>query len=728
MKNLTKSLCSIFLFSFLMPAFLNAAPAYLNYQGRLVDANGNPLSGTYSLTFRIYDAASAGTLIWNETQSLALDNGIFNASLGASTALAPSVFSSDTRYLEVQVGADSPMTPRTRLLSVPYSIYAASAAYAVGSDIADGQVTNAKIVTMAASKLTGALPAIDGSALTNLTAANISAGSLGAGVIASSVAVGSIYTNSIPDSAVTDAKIVGMSSSKLSGALPAIDGSALTGVVATNVTAAGVQAGSLGAGVIASSVAVNSIYINSILDSAVTDAKIAGMSSSKLSGALPAISGASLTTLTAANISAGSLGANVIASSVAVGSIYVNSILDSAVTDAKIAGMLSSKLSGALPAIDGSALTGIVATNVTAAGVQAGSLGASVIASSVAVGSIYTDSLRAGAVTDTKIDAGANISASKLGIGAVGNAEFNYLDGVTSAIQTQLDGKATLSGVNTWTSSQTVTAPLGVKVTYGVTAGSATITDATASALDVAGGINAGSGNVGIVDTTGKIPALSSTYLADVSGANLTLLNPANISAGSLGSGVIASSIAAGGVYTGAIAADAVTSAKVAADTLAAADIAAGAVESSEILDGTIDTVDIKDGAVTVAKISATAIIKLQDTLQSGATFYVSSGTVAGQFKVDDALVIAEGKLADSTVLSADIKDGEVASADIAADAVTSAKVAAAAVTSAKIATLDAALTFGSGSSAAAAANQTGITVSTRIFVASGVNFSTITP
>lgn len=57
-----------------------------------------------------------------------------------------------------------------------------------------------------------------------------------------------------------------------------------------------------------------------------------------------------------------------------------------------------------------------------------------------------------------------------------------------------------------------------------------TLANTGASALDVAGGINAGSGNVGIVDTTGKIPALSSTYLANLSGANLTSLNGTNVS------------------------------------------------------------------------------------------------------------------------------------------------------------------------------------------------------
>jgi len=49
-----------------------------------------------------------------------------------------------------------------------------------------------------------------------------------------------------------------------------------------------------------------------------------------------------------------------------------------------------------------------------------------------------------GAVTDVKIASG--VDAVKIGAGAVSNTEFGYLDGVTSAIQTQLNGKqATLT-------------------------------------------------------------------------------------------------------------------------------------------------------------------------------------------------------------------------------------------------------------------------------------------
>lgn len=76
-------------------------------------------------------------------------------------------------------------------------------------------------------------------------------------------------------------------------------GSALTGITASQVAASGVQAGVLGASVIASSVAAGAVDTVQLKDAGVTDAKIAGMSSSKLSGALPALNGSALTGISA---------------------------------------------------------------------------------------------------------------------------------------------------------------------------------------------------------------------------------------------------------------------------------------------------------------------------------------------------------------------------------------------------------------------------------------------
>ena len=51
-----------------------------------------------------------------------------------------------------------------------------------------------------------------------------------------------------------------------------------------------------------------------------------------------------------------------------------------------------------------------------------------------------------------------------------------------------------------------------------------------ASSLDVAGGVNAGSGNVGIIDASGRIPALSSTYFGNLDGSSLTGVQAATAS------------------------------------------------------------------------------------------------------------------------------------------------------------------------------------------------------
>ncbi|MCW5869379.1 MAG: tail fiber protein, partial [Candidatus Eremiobacteraeota bacterium] len=63
-------------------------------------------------------------------------------------------------------------------------------------------------------------------------------------------------------------------------------------------------------------------------------------------------------------------------------------------------------------------------------------------------GQVLKQSSAGGAVSVGALAAGdmpSGIDAAKIGSGMVSNAEFGYLDGVTSAVQTQLDGKAAAS-------------------------------------------------------------------------------------------------------------------------------------------------------------------------------------------------------------------------------------------------------------------------------------------
>jgi hypothetical protein len=60
------------------------------------------------------------------------------------------------------------------------------------------------------------------------------------------------------------------------------------------------------------------------------------------------------------------------------------------------------------------------------------------------------------------------------------------------------------------------------KSTDVLTAGKLATSDTSATSIDVAGGVTAGTGNVGIISAAGQIPALTSTYLASLDASALT--------------------------------------------------------------------------------------------------------------------------------------------------------------------------------------------------------------
>jgi hypothetical protein len=106
-----------------------ASPPYVNYQGTINDAAGNPINNqSQALVFNIYDAPTGGALVWGPFSVTApVLNGRFNVILGPTDSTARSldtVFAgSDARYLGVTVGS-TPITPRQRFLSNPYSFSA----------------------------------------------------------------------------------------------------------------------------------------------------------------------------------------------------------------------------------------------------------------------------------------------------------------------------------------------------------------------------------------------------------------------------------------------------------------------------------------------------------------------------------------------------------------------------------------------------------------------------
>lgn len=107
------------------PAF--AVPPAINFQGKLLDANGAPRNGSFSMTFAIWDAASGGSQLWTETQgAVAVSNGVFAVQLGGSTPVPASLFAAGERYLQVQIGGET-ASARQRLVTSPFAFRAAAA-------------------------------------------------------------------------------------------------------------------------------------------------------------------------------------------------------------------------------------------------------------------------------------------------------------------------------------------------------------------------------------------------------------------------------------------------------------------------------------------------------------------------------------------------------------------------------------------------------------------------
>jgi hypothetical protein len=119
------------------PRIAQTVPELINYQGELMDSAGNPLNGTVSIMFRIYNQETGGTTLWEETHnSVQIQEGIFSVLLGSLTPFPSTLFDGDSRWFGITVGSDPEMEPRSRIASVAYAVRADRAAESATADYA----------------------------------------------------------------------------------------------------------------------------------------------------------------------------------------------------------------------------------------------------------------------------------------------------------------------------------------------------------------------------------------------------------------------------------------------------------------------------------------------------------------------------------------------------------------------------------------------------------------
>jgi len=143
-----KKLTILLLVVLAVPA--TAAPPLINFQAALRDSGGVLVEdNVYALKFRIYDALTDGTALWESTGFVPLQSskGVVQHMLGSTSPLADSLFRRDSLWVGISIGVDPELTPRTRLVTVPYAMTAAlsdSTSSVSASDVQSGQLDTAR--------------------------------------------------------------------------------------------------------------------------------------------------------------------------------------------------------------------------------------------------------------------------------------------------------------------------------------------------------------------------------------------------------------------------------------------------------------------------------------------------------------------------------------------------------------------------------------------------------
>jgi hypothetical protein len=110
------------------------APLVIDFQGKLVFAGNESLvTGSRSINFSIYDAASGGSPLWTETQTVSVSNGIFNALLGGSVSLASVPFNR-ALWLQLNVQGET-LLPRLNFTKSPFALSLSGRVWLNGSNI-----------------------------------------------------------------------------------------------------------------------------------------------------------------------------------------------------------------------------------------------------------------------------------------------------------------------------------------------------------------------------------------------------------------------------------------------------------------------------------------------------------------------------------------------------------------------------------------------------------------
>ncbi len=104
-------------------AMAGAKADSIAFQGRLTDASDNPVpDGPKDLTLSLWTDSVGGTMLHSEVVVVTVSKGLYSTCIGCASSSFFDLFTDQSVYLETQLAGSPPMTPRTALRSVPFSV------------------------------------------------------------------------------------------------------------------------------------------------------------------------------------------------------------------------------------------------------------------------------------------------------------------------------------------------------------------------------------------------------------------------------------------------------------------------------------------------------------------------------------------------------------------------------------------------------------------------------
>jgi hypothetical protein len=108
----------------------------INYQGRLTDPGGTPLTGTFPMQFQVSNASTGGILLWDSgLLNVSVDHGLFNVALNVNQA----DFDGQALWLRIYVNGEW-LSPRQELVPVPYALSLRPGAHIKGEPSSDNWI------------------------------------------------------------------------------------------------------------------------------------------------------------------------------------------------------------------------------------------------------------------------------------------------------------------------------------------------------------------------------------------------------------------------------------------------------------------------------------------------------------------------------------------------------------------------------------------------------------